>query len=255
MALTQHQPIGFIPLSFSESPEIPDELNYEDLVDELSTCSGSVNDILDQIDLDSLRSGSVNEVLDLLEDDPTCENDIDAFNIDDVDIPNRMSLNNTFNQIMNAKYPKPPQESDSQLIPSRKLTDRNEPPKPTIRSVQGNQYRFGLIGHKINTNRGAALSFDMKNKQDNCESQTEKKSSSVSCLKSENLQGNINDQLKEYFKSTEIKNTSQTNLNSFGTSANLSPFLHGTNSNDTPQQDSVNLEGKIISSYPYWTLH
>ena len=56
MALIQHHAIGFSPLCFSESPELPDELNYDDLVDDLSSCSGSVNEVLDQIDLESLSS-------------------------------------------------------------------------------------------------------------------------------------------------------------------------------------------------------
>ena len=102
MALIQHHhAAGFLPLSFSESPEIPDELNYDALVDDLSSCSGSVNEILDQIDLESLRSGSVNEVLDLLEEDARFDNDICSLDIEDVDIPDNTSLNQTFHHIMN----------------------------------------------------------------------------------------------------------------------------------------------------------
>ena len=47
MALIHHHAAGFVPLCFSESPELPDELNYDDLVDDLSSCSGSVNEVLD----------------------------------------------------------------------------------------------------------------------------------------------------------------------------------------------------------------
>ena len=168
MALIHHHAAGFVPLCFSESPELPDELNYDDLVDDLSSCSGSVNEVLDQIDLESLRSGSVNAVLDLLEEDYHGDKDICSLDIEDVDIPEKASINNPFNQNMKVKYLK---ACDSQQIPRDTISARNEPPTPTIRSVKGNQYRFGLIGANIKRDKGAACHLktrqnDLKQKKE-----------------------------------------------------------------------------------------
>ena len=56
------------------------------------------------------------------------------------------------------------------------------------------------------------------------------------------LQGNINDHLREHFKNNEIINSTQKNLNSFETSANLSPFMWRENSDEIPFQDIVSSE-------------
>jgi hypothetical protein len=46
----------------------------------------------------------VNEAVDLLEEDPDGDNDICSLHIEYIDITDKVVLNNTFNQIMKAKY-------------------------------------------------------------------------------------------------------------------------------------------------------
>lgn len=220
MALVQHQAVGFLPLHFSESPEIPDELNFDNLVDDLSSCSGSVNEILDDIDLESIRSGSVNEVLDLLDKDPKGDGDFGSLDLDDVDIPDNVSLHNTFHQIMNVKLKK---ESDNQKKKSDKIDDKIEPPRPTVRSVQGNQYRFGLIRNTL------GMASNQPNKKED-----------ISKPQTKPQQESLNDQLKQYFRNSESKSTNdRKSLNSFGTSTTLTPFMQ----TQTSEQEDL-LTGK-----------
>ena len=138
---THHHAAGFLPLRFtcSESPEMPDEINYEDLVEEMSSCSGSVNEVLDQIDLESIRSGSVNEVLDLI--DTSQKEDLIELESDDIKFDGNQSVTDRLTQIIPQKCvtPKPITQRDNIRVD-------NGPPKPSVRSLQGNQYRFGLIG-------------------------------------------------------------------------------------------------------------
>ena len=103
------------------------------------------------------------------------------------------------------------------------LSARNESPKPAIRSIQGNQYRFGFGLTASNINRNKDTAYLLKTRQN--ESKLAKENISNAGLQGNSLQENINDQLIEYFQNNKMKNSTQNNLNSFGTSASLSPFL------------------------------
>ena len=198
------------------------------------------------MDLDSVRSGSVNEFLDLLEDEdnPNCESSY-AIDIDDVDIPDLMPPENQFGLIISERYPKLSPQINIQ--PSIKNTRHavNEQPKPTIRSVQGNQYRFGLIAkHKINTTRSDTFRSEIRIRQDLDKSEAVNKLGSDLCMKKERFQGNINDDLKQYFNNNQEKSDDQMSLNSFGTSAKLSPLTPVTTQKDNTQSVSVSCKGK-----------
>ena len=76
MALVSNRPPGHPPPGMPDYDDLCDDYTYDELTDGMSTCSGSVNDILDDINVDDLRDSR----------------DLDNLDLDDLTIPDVIKL-------------------------------------------------------------------------------------------------------------------------------------------------------------------
>ena len=76
MALVSNRPPGHPPPGMPDYDDLCDDYTYDELTDGMSTCSGSVNDILDDINVDDLRDSR----------------DLDHLDLDDLTIPDVIKL-------------------------------------------------------------------------------------------------------------------------------------------------------------------
>ena len=76
MALVSNRPPGHPPPGMPDYDDLCDDYTYDELTDGMSTCSGSVNDILDDINVDDLRDSR----------------DLDNLDLEDLTIPDVIKL-------------------------------------------------------------------------------------------------------------------------------------------------------------------
>jgi len=132
MALVSNRPPGHPPPGMPDYDDLCDDYTYDELTDGMSTCSGSVNDILDDINVDDLRDSR----------------DLDNLDLDDLTIPDVIKLP-SMNGAVRAQNGHPSQ------VNHKKQTDpsNNKKAQESLfgRIFQNNtSVHFGHNGHNAN---------------------------------------------------------------------------------------------------------
>ena len=135
MALVSNRPPGHPPPGMPDYDDLCDDYTYDELTDGMSTCSGSVNDILDDINVDDLRDSR----------------DLDNLDLDDLTIPDVIKLPSINGKVKQSN-------GYSQQISNKKQTDVYTSKKPQ-ESLFGRIFQTNASVHSQNgTNKEPPVS-------------------------------------------------------------------------------------------------
>merc|ERR1712106_133517 len=126
MALVSNRPPGHPPPGMPDYDDLCDDYTYDELTDGMSTCSGSVNDILDDINVDDLRDSR----------------DLDNLDLDDLTIPDVIKLPSMNGNVKQSN-------GYSQQVNNKKYTDYSNS-KKTQESLFGRIFQTNASVHSQN---------------------------------------------------------------------------------------------------------